>query len=220
MCMEASRSPVSPVCRNAVPPYGHLIVHERWRGSALVGGFKGGVKAMFEEQLGPVDVQFSSAASLLYVSESDLVAGNGYKRKLVKFRNSKAGLQGIVVVEKTLLSSQYFPAVQKFVVFQLGLTLLPVSGQTEASRLITQLAHEMSKETRQNPFVRKSTLRLSDPLVLALMLKIPGVGRAKALTLVQSFPSIHQLSHASVQELRPIVGLTTAQNIRAFFTQS
>lgn len=42
-------------------------------------------------------------------------------------------------MEKTRLSEQYFPAVQKFVVFDLGLSLLPVSGQTDASQLITQM---------------------------------------------------------------------------------
>lgn len=42
-------------------------------------------------------------------------------------------------MERTKLSEQYFSAVQKFVVFDLGLSLLPVSGQTEASQLITQI---------------------------------------------------------------------------------
>lgn len=43
------------------------------------------------------------------------------------------------MVEKTRLSEQYFPAVQKFVVFDLGLSLLPISGQADASQLITQM---------------------------------------------------------------------------------
>lgn len=51
--------------------------------------------------------------------------------------------QQLVLVENTRLSEQYFSAVQKFVVFDLGLTLLPVSGQTEASQLISQI---VSKE--------------------------------------------------------------------------
>ncbi|KAL4642175.1 Fanconi anemia core complex-associated protein 24 [Arapaima gigas] len=209
----------SPVCKHAAPPYGHVIVHDRWRGSALVRGFKGAVKPLFEDQLGVVDFHLSSTACVLYVSESDLVAENGYKRKLVKFRNSRPGLQGIVVVEKTQLSKQYFSALQKFVVFQLGFPLLPVADQTEASQLITQLANETSK-SRENPFVWKSTTRLSDSLVLDLLLKIPGVGRVKALSLAKNFPSIHQLSQASVEELKLVVGLTTAQQIRTFFTQS
>lgn len=52
---------------------------------------------------------------------------------------SSGGLQALVLVENTRLSEQYFPAVQKFVVLDLGLTLLPVSGQTEGAQLIAQI---------------------------------------------------------------------------------
>lgn len=52
---------------------------------------------------------------------------------------ASSSFQQLVLVENTRLSEQYFSAVQKFVVFDLGLTLLPVSGQTEASQLITQM---------------------------------------------------------------------------------
>lgn len=50
-----------------------------------------------------------------------------------------SSFQELVLVEKTRLSEQYFPAVQKFVVFDLGLSLLPISGQADASQLITQM---------------------------------------------------------------------------------
>lgn len=50
-------------------------------------------------------------------------------------------------MENTRLSEQYFPAVQKFVVFDLGLTLLPVSGQTEASQLITQVVSKTKQSS-------------------------------------------------------------------------
>lgn len=52
---------------------------------------------------------------------------------------SSSRLQALVLVENTRLSEQYFTAVQKFVVFDLGLTLLPVGGQTEAAQLIAQM---------------------------------------------------------------------------------
>lgn len=52
---------------------------------------------------------------------------------------SSGTLQALVLVENTRLSEQYFPSVQKFVVLDLGLTLLPVSGQTEAAQLIAQI---------------------------------------------------------------------------------
>lgn len=45
------------------------------------------MKTVFEEQLGVVDLHLSNKSCILYVSESDLVAGNDYKRKIVRFRN-------------------------------------------------------------------------------------------------------------------------------------
>lgn len=45
----------------------------------------------------------------------------------------------MVIVEKTQISDQYFLAVQKLVVLELGMVLLPVANQGEASQLITQL---------------------------------------------------------------------------------
>ncbi|XP_048885997.1 Fanconi anemia core complex-associated protein 24 [Brienomyrus brachyistius] len=210
----------TPVRANAVPPYGHIIVNEKWRGSAIVQGFRGSIKPIFEEELGVVDFHLSSRSCVLYVSESDLVAGSAYKRRLVKFRNARFCMHGIVLVEKTRLSEQYFLGVQKFAVFELGLALLPVAGQTEASQLITQLAHDNGREASTNPFLRRSTARLQDPLVLALVQRIPGVGRVKAMALLHNFPSIHQLSRASTQDLELVVGQTTAQHVRSFFTQN
>ena len=50
-----------------------------------------------------------------------------------------SNLQGIVIVEKTQMSEQYFSAIQKFTVLDLGMVLLPVASQMEASCLIIQL---------------------------------------------------------------------------------
>ncbi|KAL0154555.1 hypothetical protein M9458_048818, partial [Cirrhinus mrigala] len=72
-------------------------------------------------------------------------------------------------------------------------------------------------ENKENPFRRKSVSRLLEPVVLNLVQQIPGVGKVKAMQLLQRFPSIHQLCGASVHELEPIVGQATAQHITAFF---
>ncbi|XP_051739596.1 Fanconi anemia core complex-associated protein 24 [Ctenopharyngodon idella] len=206
--------PVPAKLLNAAPPYGHIITHEKWRGSTLLQSFKGSVKMIFEEELGVVDFCLSNKTCVLYVSESDQVAGNNYRRKIVRFRNANSGLQAVVIVEKTRLSEQYFSGLQKFVVLELGLTLLPVSTSAEAAQLIAQL---VLGENKENPFGRKSVSRLLEPVVLSLVQQIPGVGKVKAMLLLQRFPSIHQLSRASVHELEPIVGQATAQHITAFF---
>ncbi|RXM35949.1 Fanconi anemia core complex-associated protein 24 [Acipenser ruthenus] len=92
----------TPVRERAAASYGHVLVNEKWRGSAIAQGFQ------------------------------DMVIGNNYKRKLARIGNATS-LRGIVLVEKTRISEQYFQSVQKFVVLELGMTLLPVAGQTEAS---------------------------------------------------------------------------------------
>ncbi|XP_034540641.1 Fanconi anemia core complex-associated protein 24 [Notolabrus celidotus] len=197
------------------PPYGHVLTKERWRNSLLVQSLKGaGVKLLFENELGVADFHLPNKSCILYVSECDMVAGNSYKRKLVRYRNSSSSFQELVLVENTRLSEQYFPAVQKFVVFDLGLTLLPVSGQAEASQLIAQTVHGGGRE---NPFRRRTSSRLLDPLVLALVQQVPGVGRVKALALLQHFSSLQQLCNAAPAELEPIVGQAAAQQIHGFF---
>uniref|UniRef100_A0A8C0ITJ2 FA core complex associated protein 24 n=2 Tax=Chelonoidis abingdonii TaxID=106734 RepID=A0A8C0ITJ2_CHEAB len=118
------------------------------------------------------------------------------------------------------ISDQYFPAVQKFIVLELGMTLLPIANQGEASQLIIQLVHEQSKDHTSNPFVHKKCSQLAEASILRTVQQIPGVGKTKALLLLQQFVSIHQLCNASVQDLELVVGQTIAQQIHAFFTQT
>lgn len=203
-----------PVVLNVVPPYGHVIADEKWRGSVLVQGFKGSVRAILEKELGVLDFHLPNMRCILYVSESDIVTGNNYKRKLVRYRNANTKFQETVLVEKTRVTEQSFSAIQKFVVFELGLTMLPVASQIEASQLICQMVNMESKE---NPFRRKSVSRLLDPVVMSLVQQIPGVGKVKAMALLQHFSSIHQLCNADYHQLDLIVGQVTAQNICNFF---
>ncbi|XP_071755195.1 Fanconi anemia core complex-associated protein 24 [Centroberyx gerrardi] len=205
----------SPVVLNAVPPLGHVIAHEKWRSSPLIQSLKGGgVKPVFEKELGVVDLHLPNKSCVLYVSECDVIAGNSYRRKLVRYRNAGGSLQRLVVVEKTRLSEQYFSSVQRLVVLDLGLTLLPVGGQSEAAQLIAQIVHG---EGRENPFRRRSSSRLPEPLVLALVQRVPGVGRVKALALLRRFSGVRRLAGAEASELEAVVGQTAAQHIHSFF---
>ncbi|KAM9288671.1 Fanconi anemia core complex-associated protein 24 isoform 2-T2 [Morus bassanus] len=169
-----------------VVPFGHVIGNEKWRGSQIA------------QRL-----------------QADLVAGDEFKRRLVQFRNASS-LGGIVIVERTQISDQYFLAVQKLVVLELGMVLLPVANQGEASQLITQLVREQSKDHDSNPFLRKQCSQLAEPSVFRTVQQIPGVGKTKALLLLQHFGSIHRLCNASVEELELVVGQTVAQQIYSF----
>ncbi|XP_025915285.1 Fanconi anemia core complex-associated protein 24 isoform X3 [Apteryx mantelli] len=178
----------SPVTAGSiVVPYGHVVGNEKWRGSEI------------SQRL------------------QDLVAGDEFKRRLVRFRNASS-LGGIVIVERTQISDQYFLAVQKLVVLELGMVLLPVANQGEASQLIIQLVREQSKDRSSNPFLHKQCSQLAEASVFRTVQQIPGVGKTKALLLLQQFGSIHRLCNASVKELEPVVGQTVAQQIYTFFT--
>ncbi|NXK74182.1 FAP24 protein, partial [Amazona guildingii] len=202
-----------------VVPYGHVIGNEKWRGSEIAQRLQGKIRLIFEDDLGLVDFHISNRISILYISEADLVAGDEFKRRLVRFRNASS-LGGIVIVEKTQISDQYFLAVQKLVVLELGMVLLPVANQGEASQLIIQLVsfyvREQSKDHSSNPFLPKQRSQLVEPSVFRTVQHIPGVGKTKALLLLQQFGSIHQLCNASVEELELVVGQTAAQQIYTF----
>lgn len=133
----------------------------------------GGVKILFESHLGGADLHLPNNSCVLYLSECDVIAGNGYKRKLVRYRNVSIGhnclflpvpwpqtngarplfkgrgsFQALVLVENSRLCQQYFPSVQKFVTFDLGLTLMPVGGQPEASQLISHMVNHKRTKRR------------------------------------------------------------------------
>ncbi|NXG27805.1 FAP24 protein, partial [Dromaius novaehollandiae] len=202
-----------------VVPYGHVIGNEKWRGSEISQRLQGKIKLIFEDGLGLVDFHLSNKTCIVYISEADLVAGDEFKRRLVRFRNASS-LGGIVIVERTQISDQYFLAVQKLVVLELGMVLLPVANQGEASQLIIQLVsfcvREQSKDRNSNPFLRKQCSQLAEASVFRTVQQIPGVGKTKALLLLQQFGSIHRLCNASIKELEPVVGQTVAQQIYTF----
>jgi len=53
----------------------------------LTSAVGGDVKILFESELGVADFHLPNKSSILYVSECDVIAGNSYKRKLVRYRN-------------------------------------------------------------------------------------------------------------------------------------
>ncbi|NWX26638.1 FAP24 protein, partial [Notiomystis cincta] len=206
---------------SVVVPYGHVIGNEKWRGSEVAQRLQGKVRLIFEDGLGLVDFHLSNRTCILLISEADLVAGDEFKRRLVRFRNASS-LTGIVIVEKTQISDQYYLGVQKLVVLELGMVLLPVANQGEASQLIIQLVSSCIilkygiKDRCANPFLRQQRAQPAEPAVLRTVQQIPGVGKTKALLLLQQFGSIHQLCNASINELEQAVGQTVAQQIYTF----
>ncbi|XP_067396143.1 Fanconi anemia core complex-associated protein 24 isoform X6 [Emydura macquarii macquarii] len=130
-------------------PYGHVIGNEKWRGSQIAQGLQGKIKLILEDGLGLVDFHLSNRTCILYISEADLVAGNGFKRRLVRFRN----------------------------------------------------VHEQSKDHTSNPFLHKKCSQLVEASILRTVQQIPGVGKTKALLLLQHFNKL--LFSSTAWNVRP-----------------
>jgi len=60
----------------------------------------------------------------------------------------QATFRRVILAEKTSLSSQYFYDLQKFVVIERGLVLLPVASPVEAGKILAQMVnyHFLSNE--------------------------------------------------------------------------
>ena len=91
----------------------------------------------------------------------------------------------------------------------------PAEG-TQCHGFVLLQVREQSKDHNSNPFLRKQCSQLAEPSMFRTVQQIPGVGKTKALLLLQQFGSIHQLCNASVKELELVVGQTVAQQIYAF----
>ena len=56
--------------------------------------------------------------------------------------NFQASFRKVIIAEKTSLSSQYFYDLQKFIVIERGLVLLPVTSPVEAGRILAQMVSD------------------------------------------------------------------------------
>ncbi|XP_022092071.1 Fanconi anemia core complex-associated protein 24-like [Acanthaster planci] len=213
--LDLSQIPCTPVNEGSRVPPGCVVTSQRWKGSELVNTLQGKLKVIIEDKLGVIDFHPSNDAGIVYISETDLVAGSGYKQKLAKLRKANS-LRGIVIAECTPVSEQYYGDLQKFVVLELGLKLLFVTSQTEAANLLIQMVSEEHKP-QANPFLVKRRKQSIDAGVLATVQLIPNVGPVKGKVLLQRFWSIQGICDASEKELAEVVGRTNASNIRAFF---
>ncbi|KAL4240358.1 Non-canonical poly(A) RNA polymerase papd5 [Mactra antiquata] len=118
-------------------PTGHVVVNSKWRNSIFVSVLQGAT-ITYEENLGYLDFQPASQIGIVYATEADLECQASLKRKLVKLRKANE-VQVVVLAEKTALSSQYYPALQKFVAMELGFQITPVPSQREADGLVSQI---------------------------------------------------------------------------------
>ncbi|CAL1533254.1 unnamed protein product [Lymnaea stagnalis] len=196
-------------------PVGHITANSRWTGSNLVTILQASIPVQFESSTSAIDFYPSCNTGVVYISEAEIVEGCAFKRKVARLRKASK-VHGIVVVEKTVSCSQYFPEIQKFCVSDLGLDLIPVNTQAEAAGFLVQLVYVTSRLDR-NPFQKQLPLPKRDPAVLAALTSCPGLGKAKATALLEKFPSIHVICQATQQELAAVLGKASALKLYNFF---
>ncbi|XP_076357914.1 Fanconi anemia core complex-associated protein 24-like isoform X2 [Tachypleus tridentatus] len=182
---DSSQMTQTPVKKDIIVPYGHIIISYKWKGTELAKALEKGVKVIVSEQLGVVDFHPSSNVAVVYVSEVDIIVGTSFKRKLVKMRQADC-MRGVVILEKTQYTTQQFYSLQKFTVLELGLSLIPVANLSEAGQLLIQMVHAENKESC-NPFRLKKQIPPMEVLLVKTLTCIPSLGDVKAQALVQKF---------------------------------
>jgi len=205
-------------------------VNERFHGTEIVKSLQEShVNVQMDDCMGVLDFHLSTDLGVMYLTEADLVGGDSYKPKLLKL--AKASFKKVVLAEKTPLSSQYFYDLQKFIVIERGLVLLPVASPTEAGKILAQMVLLESKP-QNNPYRIKMKPTPTDQAVLTTLQTVPGLGQKKALALLAKYNSlvffvfclfvfsgIEQISKASVASLATVVGNASAQQVKDFFQQ-
>ncbi|KAH9503482.1 Fanconi anemia core complex-associated protein 24 [Bulinus truncatus] len=196
-------------------PVGHIMVNSKWSGSGLVKTLQESVPVHFENSQSAIDFYPSCNTGIVYISEADIIEGFGLKKRAARLRRASK-VHGIILAEKTLISTQYFHDIQKFCVSDLGLDLIPVRNQTEAAGLLIQLVYADS-HLKSNPFMKPVKSASKDPAVLLALMACPGLGSAKSKTLLEKFPSLQAISSATQQELSSVIGNAGGLKLYRFF---
>ncbi|XP_031552430.1 Fanconi anemia core complex-associated protein 24-like [Actinia tenebrosa] len=199
-------------------PHGHVLVNEKWHGSDIVRAIQEQhVKVLYDDSMGMADFYASNDIAIVYLTEADLIGGLDYKAKILKI--SKTAPKVLVISERTPLSEQYFTGLQKFVVIERSLVLLPMTSNVEAAKIIAQMV-KLEYKPQDNPYRIKLKPQPVDKALLNTVQAIPGLGEKKALELLKKFKSIEDLSKAKIEEMSPIIGKSSALHVGNFFHQS
>lgn len=232
------------------------LVSERWRGAGFVastfstsGGVDFAAEGSSDGELGGADIRLPGGGpAVLILTESDYVGGcKDFKRRLARFyhgHQSSGLLKGprpggagapashsVVVCARSELSGGDFFAVQTFATIELGLPLIPVSGDNldvHLPQLLTQLSKagscgddSGSGRRLKNPFkfgAATSGPGSSSGSTVQTLSKIPGVSEAKARLMQEAFPGgVYEVASAPKEELAKVVGLSTAEEVVRFF---
>uniref|UniRef100_X2A7L9 Fanconi anemia core complex-associated protein 24 pseudonuclease domain-containing protein n=1 Tax=Capitella teleta TaxID=283909 RepID=X2A7L9_CAPTE len=199
-------------------PNGHIVCSEKWRSTELIRKLACGVNVLYDDNIGILDFCPSENIGVIYVSEGDLLAGAAYKRKLAKLRMANK-VKGVVIVERTSVTEQYFSKLQQLTVLELGMVLLPVGNQAEAANILIGMVHVENKPHDNQLRLKVKNVSI-ETSVLNTVKTIPCLGDVNARALLECFGSILKIALASEQDLAVVIGRAKAAQVRSFFSQN
>jgi hypothetical protein len=99
----------------------------------------GGINVVVQDSLGSIDFFTSNTTAVVLLSEAEIVDKQQYKSKLMKLAQKQNKYRGVVLVEKTPLTDQYYGELQSFGVIACNLVVLPVGNATEMAHQLGSL---------------------------------------------------------------------------------
>lgn len=197
-----------------------LVVALCWRDTQLGNLLKSLIPLSYREDLEEADFLPSSDTAVVFISEADILSGGGFKRRVVKLRqtNNISARRRVVLLQNTPLTAQHFNNLQKFISIDLDMPVIPVQSLKEAAELLSRMVASETK-IRNNPFCAPPKRNESQDMQLmhSLTTAVPGLGSQRARALLARFGTLQALALAPREALEPVVGKATAALVQEFF---
>ena len=197
-----------------VVPTGHIVANLKWQNTELISHINKKAKVIFMNDIQNIDFFPSSSVAAIYISESDLLVDNSvYKQRICSFFRCSASLNKIVLVEVNNLTNHLFSCIQKLVVLDYKLKLVCFSNVEEAALALQQFVSISMMKT--NVFLNAVHNKcFVDSNLLKFVNGFKGVGRSKAVLLLEKYKTIKNILDAPLSELEKIVPSQSAKLIK------
>nr|CAD7457844.1 unnamed protein product [Timema tahoe] len=202
-------------------PPNHILANIKWRSTQIGKALSCMKRAVtFSDAMGLVDFCTSEDYFVIYLTEAELIAGTSYRKKLQAFNEFHKD-QTIVVTVWNILTSKQFSQLQDFVVDNdLRLFLMPIGSQRELPLLLDHMVRQaLTKQHNLSKTLQAKEEKLMEGVGVSLLRfveLIPGVGKKKARTLLETYGNLSKLLNAPKSSLIAAVGRQTADNIYDF----
>lgn len=150
----------------------------------------------------PYDFLLYGDKPVIYIPESDLVT------VISPEKFTKARRDTIIVAIRNTITAEQYSQLQDALVINNDQKLLPLGDPNEIPELLHQLSFT------DNTPKKSLTENYSQ---MNILLSIPGLGKLRAVKLLNTFGTIDRIASSSVSELSSAVGLNVAAEIYNYF---